>query len=140
MSPSNKPKGPSPRRHYARRIPIGSSSKPKSSKNYVSRMRDGDRVYYILKDMRDKHRWGLKEFILALVTETSSLPGTHTPRTHTKKLSSAIYQQEEVTKQLARASRDMWDIPTALQVARLQAEHKPTVTDGVNKPNQEGTK
>lgn len=93
----------------------------------------GDRVNHILKLLRDQHRWSLKDFILALVTQPSTIDNTHSPLALAKKLASAIYHQEEVTNQLARVSSDMWDIPSGHQVARIRSELEKTAAIGLGK-------
>ena len=104
-------------------------------------MKKGDRVYHVLKDLRDKHRWSLKDFILHLVTEESTIKGSHTCAMHTKNLSSAIYQQEAVAKQLSKVSGDIWTTtppspPAAIQPA-LGRGGPPEVGLGKFDPDQD---
>ena len=111
MPSSKSPNSPSARKRHARRAPttphlpaLRRVQQPQKQTEYISGMKKGDRVYHVLKDLRDKHRWSLKDFILHLVTEESTIKGSHTCAMHTKNLSSAIYQQEAVAKQLSKVS------------------------------------
>jgi hypothetical protein len=114
---------------------------PQKPTKYISGIKKGDRVYHVLKDLRDRHRWSLKDFILHLVTEESTIKGSHTCAMHTKNLSSAIYQQEAVAKQLSKVSGDIWTKTNSEQVSRLRSELRkvgmPEVGLGKFDPNQE---
>jgi hypothetical protein len=62
-------------------------------------------------------------------------------RTHAKNLSSAIYQQDAVAKQLSKVSGDIWTTTNSQQVSRLRSElsqvGKPGVGLGKFDPDRE---
>lgn len=129
MPSSKSPNSASARRRQARRAPttphLPTPRRVQQRQNqteYINGMKKGNRVYQVLKDLRDKHRWSLKDFILHLVTEESTIKGSHTCAMHTKNLSSAIYQQEAVAKQLSKVSGDIWTETNSQQVSRLRSE------------------
>jgi hypothetical protein len=148
MPSSKSPNSPSARKRHARRAPttphlpaLRRVQQPQKQTEYISGMKKGDRVYHVLKDLRDKHRWSLKDFILHLVTEESTIKGSHTCAMHTKNLSSAIYQQEAVAKQLSKVSGDIWTTTNSQQVSRIRSElgkvGKPEVGLGKFDPDQD---
>jgi len=151
MPSSKSPNSPSAQRRHARRAPTTPHlptlprrvQQPQKQTEYISGMKKGDRVYHVLKYLRDKHRWSLKDFILHLVTEESTIKGSHTCAMHTKNLSSAIYQQEAVTKQLSKVSADIWTTvaTNSQQVSRIRSElgkvAKPEVGLGKFDPDHE---
>ena len=140
MPSSKSPNSPSARKRHARRA-LRRVQQPQKQTEYISGMKKGDRVYHVLKDLRDKHRWSLKDFILHLVTEESTIKGSHTCAMHTKNLSSAIYQQEAVAKQLSKVSGDIWTTTNSQQVSRIRSElgkvGKPEVGLGKFDPDQD---
>lgn len=67
------------------------SFRTRSNDVNLNGLSNGDRVYEILRDMRYKQRWSLKEFMHALVTAESSVLGALTLATRVKKLAKVIY-------------------------------------------------
>jgi len=76
----------------------------------------------VLYELNEKHRWSIKDFIHHLVTEEPIKTYGTKCLTRAKALSDAIYEQEEVMKQLSRVSNKIRDVGNKELVDRLRSE------------------
>ena len=88
---------------------------------YIKGLDTDERVTMILRDLREKHRWSIKDFLYHMVTTKKSTPNTLSTGVRASRLAEAI-EQEEVTEALLKASKDFCTVGTSGLVRRLQKE------------------
>ena len=87
---------------------------------YIPGLSDFDRVEMILRDLRNKHRWSISDFLWHVVTAKSTKLYARTINNRTKNLTSAI-AQDEVLKSL-KFPEKLFDIGTSDLIRRLRAK------------------
>jgi hypothetical protein len=95
----------------------GSDTEPNA---YISDLSDYDRVEMILKDIRNKHRWSIGDFLHHMITAKSTKPYARTTDSRIKNLVSAI-AQDDVLKPL-QCSEKLRNIGTPGLISRLRTE------------------
>ncbi|KAN0083237.1 hypothetical protein V8E54_002325 [Elaphomyces granulatus] len=88
---------------------------------YIKGLDTDERVTMILRDLREKHRWSIKDFLYHMVTAKKSTPNTLSTGVRASRLAEAI-EQEEVAEALLKASKDFCTIGTSGLVRRIQKE------------------
>ena len=63
---------------------------------YIPNISGYDRVEMIRRDLRNKHRWSINDFVRYMVTAKSTKPYARTTDTRTKNLTTAIAQDEVI--------------------------------------------
>jgi hypothetical protein len=76
----------------------------------------------VLHELFEKHRWSIKDLMYHMVTAEPIKKNGVSCLVRAKALSDGIYQQEEVVKQLSRASQDIHTVGNLALVDRIRAE------------------
>jgi hypothetical protein len=96
-----------------------------SDQRYIPGLSERQRVDMVLKQMHEQHRWTLKSFIYHLVTAQPEEKNAWSAAYRTRKLSEAIYEQNEVVTELRKISESAGtaeSVRTSQLVAHIRAE------------------
>ncbi|KAJ5143808.1 uncharacterized protein N7515_002595 [Penicillium bovifimosum] len=95
-----------------------------SATRYIKSLTPRERVDMVLSDLREHHRWSMKDLIYHMVHAPPEIPYGSSEKRRARLLSQAIYGQPEVVSQLASVSKDIYTIGLSEQASRLQSELK----------------
>lgn len=142
MTPKT-PKSTSPAKRHMRQSPTPSQADattstrkrrvidPDQPTKYIKGLNVRERVDMVLRDLSEKHRWSIKDFMYHMVTAEPTKKFGVSCSTRSKALSNAIYNQEEVVAQLSNASEDIRNVGNTGLTTRLRGELKAVSDPGV---------
>ncbi|KAJ5733289.1 hypothetical protein N7533_013736 [Penicillium manginii] len=102
-----------------------------NARGYIQNLSPRERVDMILSDIREHHRWSIKDLIYHMAQAPSSQQNAHSETRRARLVSQAIYGQPEVVKQLASVSNDIFTTGASDQISRLQSELRVLVNGNV---------
>jgi hypothetical protein len=113
--PASPPRSASPPKRKRR------THDPARPTKYIRGLDAAERVDLVLEDLREKHRWSIKDFLHHMATSDSGRPYRPSPKTRTRRLAEAI-QQKEVMERLLNTSEELREVGSSALVSRLRKE------------------